>query len=199
VDEKGEQVGVVPTDQAKQMARERGYDLVEVAPQSRPPVCKLLDYGKFLYELKKKRRESSRKRHVQQIKEIRLRPKTDKHDLQTKIKRARRFLTRGDKVVFTVIFRGRENVHKDRGVELLKKVAAELEDLAKMEGRLRPEGNRMHLSMLPKPQTKTVRKVKEEKKAEKKPEEKPEEKPGKEPEKKPEEAPVKETEGTKNA
>lgn len=135
------------------MARDRGYDLVEIAAQARPPVCKLLDYGKFLYEQKKKKRESEKKHHVQQVKQVRLRPKTDKHDLQTKINHAREFLVKGDKVVFTVMFRGRENAHKDQGRVLLLRVSEELEDLAKVEGNLRPEGNRMHLTLLPKPQT----------------------------------------------
>lgn len=146
-------MGIVATDEAKRMARDRGYDLVEIASGARPPVCKLLDYGKFLYEQKKKKRESEKKHHVQQVKQVRLRPKTDKHDLQTKINHAREFLVKGDKVVFTVMFRGRENAHKDQGRALLVRVSEQLEDLAKVEGNLRPEGNRMHLTLLPKPQT----------------------------------------------
>ena len=140
------------TDEAKRRARELKVDLVEIAPKARPPVCKLLDYGKFLYEEKKKKRESEKKHHQQQVKQVRLRPKTDTHDLRTKVNHAREFLRKGDKVVFTMIFRGRENAHKDRGRDLLKRVAAELEDIAKIEGNLRPEGNRMHLTVLPKPQ-----------------------------------------------
>jgi translation initiation factor IF-3 len=167
IDENGNQVGVVATDEAKRMARERGYDLVEIAPNSRPPVCKILDYGKFLYEQKKKKRESEKKHHVQQVKAVRLRPKTGDHDLQTKVNKARSFLGKGDKVVFTVLFRGRENAHKDRGRDLLKRVIEELEDVAKVEGSVRAEGNRMHLTLLPKPAPKaTTKKDKEKKKPE---------------------------------
>ena len=131
------------------MARERGVDLVEIASSARPPVCKLLDYGKFLYAEKKKKKESEKKHHVQQVKAMRLRPKTGQHDLQTKMNKAREFLIKGDKVVFTVLFRGRENAHKDRGRDLLKRVAVELEDLSKVEAMPRTEGNRMHMTLLP--------------------------------------------------
>jgi len=136
------------------MAQERGLDLVEIAPTARPPVCKILNYGKFLYEQKKKKRESEKKHHVQQVKQVRLRPKTDTHDLQTKVNHAREFLHKGDKVIFTVIFRGRENAHKDRGRSLLERVAQDLGEVARVEGIPRTEGNRMHMTVLPLPAAK---------------------------------------------
>lgn len=151
IDENGAQVGVVSPDQARQMARERGVDLVEIAPLSRPPVCKLLDYGKFLYEEKKKKKISAKKHHVQQLKEMRLRPKTDKHDIETKVNHAREFLEHGDKVLFTVVFRGRENAHRELGRGILDRIKLSLEEVSKVESDVRMEGNRMHLILLPKP------------------------------------------------
>lgn len=154
IDEAGRQVGVIPTDEAKRMAQDRGWDLVEISPQSKPPVCKLLDYGKFLYEQKKKKKQAAKKHHVQQLKEVRLRPKTEKHDIETKVNHARGFLDRGDKVIFTVRFRGRENAHKDQGRSMLEQVRDLLDDAAKMEGNIRAEGNRMFMTLLPKPASK---------------------------------------------
>jgi len=131
VDHEGEMLGVMPTEEAQQVAVEAGLDLVEVAPEAKPPVCRIMDYGKFKYE-QKKRRESSKSKHTH-VKEIRLRPKTGEHDIDFKVKRARTFLGQKDKVKINVIFRGRENAHHDRGREMLKDIIVLLEDIAKVE------------------------------------------------------------------
>jgi translation initiation factor IF-3 len=131
VDQKGEMLGVIPTVEAQTIAVESGLDLVEVAPKERPPVCRIMDYGKFKYE-QKKRREGSKSKHTH-MKEIRLRPKTGEHDINFKVKRARGFLQHKDKVKINVIFRGRENAHHDRGREMLLEIIEQLDDIAKVE------------------------------------------------------------------
>jgi len=125
-------LGVIPTEEAQQIAFEEGLDLVEVAPNERPPVCRIMDYGKFKYEQKKKQAKNSKQHHVQ-LKEIRVRPKTGDHDIEFKVKRARTFLQGRDKVKVNIIFRGRELAHKDRGMEILNDIIADLEDIAKVE------------------------------------------------------------------
>lgn len=125
-------MGVIPTEEAQQIAFEEGLDLVEVAPNERPPVCRIMDYGKFKYEQKKKQAKNSKQHHVQ-LKEIRVRPKTGDHDIEFKVKRARTFLQGRDKVKVNIIFRGRELAHKDRGMEILNDIIADLEDIAKVE------------------------------------------------------------------
>jgi translation initiation factor IF-3 len=151
VDENGVMLGDMPTDQARQIARERGYDLVEVAADQRPPICKLLDYGKFKYEQKKKQKKSKSKLHVQQVKEVRLRPLTDEHDLMTKIKKAREILEEGDKILITIFFRGREQAHKDIGRAKMERIKKELEDISKVEHDTTMQGPRMQITLLPKP------------------------------------------------
>ena len=131
VDQEGEMLGVIPTEEAQTIATESGLDLVEVAPKEQPPVCRIMDYGKFKYE-QKKRREGSKSKHTH-VKEIRLRPKTGQHDIDFKVKRARGFLHQKDKVKINVIFRGRENAHHDRGRELLLQFVEQLDDIAKVE------------------------------------------------------------------
>lgn len=148
VDESGNMVGEMDTEAARVLARERGLDLVEVAPEARPPVCKILDYGKFKYEEKKKKHKA-KKQHAQELKEVRLRPLTGDHDLFTKIKHAREFLEEGDKVLFTVFFRGREQAHKEIGRELMGKIAKALEDIAKIEHAVSQMGPRMHMTLMP--------------------------------------------------
>jgi translation initiation factor IF-3 len=143
IDKDGQQVGVVPTERAMQMARDAGLDLVEVAPDSRPPVAKIMDYGKFKYERKKQIQESRKKSHAVQIKEVRLRPKTGKHDFDVKLGRARRFLMEGDKVQINMMFRGRELAHLDVGRSVVQRFSKELEDIAKMERPPIFEGRRM--------------------------------------------------------
>ncbi len=140
-------LGVIPTADALQMARDAGLDLVEVAPTERPPVCRILDFGKFKYEQKKKSQKSA-KSHQVQIKEIRLRPKTGDHDIEFKCKRAREFLAEKDKVKLNVQFRGRENAHHDRGREVLTEVIALLEDVAKVEKAPAMEGGRNMTAVL---------------------------------------------------
>ncbi len=148
VDDKGNMLGEMDTEAARAIARERGLDLVEVAPDARPPVCKILDYGKFKYEEKKKKHKAA-KQHAQELKEVRLRPLTGDHDLLTKLKHARGFLEEGDKVLFTVFFRGREQAHKEIGREMMARIAKELEDVAKVEHTISQMGPRMHMTLMP--------------------------------------------------
>ena len=133
-------------------ALEAGLDLVEVAPTSDPPVCRIMDYGKWQYEQKRKLREADKKnvRHTATLKEIRLRPETEKHDLDIKVKHARQFLEKGHKVQFTVFFRGRQMLHRDHGYKKLESIAESLEDLAKVERAARMTGRRMTLLIVPK-------------------------------------------------
>jgi translation initiation factor IF-3 len=151
VDENGAMLGEMPTLQALQIARERGFDLVEVAAEARPPVCKLLDYGKYKYEQKKKQNKSKSKQHVQQVKEVRLRPLTGEHDLMTKLKKAQEMLLEGDKVLITIFFRGREQAHKEHGRAMMEKIKRELDPVAKVEHEVSMTGPRMQMTFLPKP------------------------------------------------
>ena len=147
VDPDGNMVGVLPTEEGLQLAQDAGLDLVEVSPNDRPPVCRIMDYGKFKYELKKRKAKGGRQ-HSVQVKEIRLRPKTGEHDIEFKIKRARRFLENRDKVKINVIFRGRENAHRDRGHEMLRGIIEILEDIAKVEKPPGMEGGRTMSTVL---------------------------------------------------
>lgn len=149
VDDEGTQLGVLDTRTALGMARERGLDLVEVAPNADPPVCKFMDYGKFLYQQKKKAQEAKRNQTVIQIKEVKFRPKTDDHDYETKLKHIRRFLEGGDRCKVTVFFRGREIVHKDRGLMVLERVQQDTEDIAKVESKPTSEGRTMTMMLAP--------------------------------------------------
>lgn len=151
VDENGVMLGEMPTQQALQIAGTRGYDLVEVAADARPPVCKLLDYGKYKYEQKKKQKKSKSKQHVQQVKEVRLRPLTDDHDLMTKLKKAQEMLLEGDKVLITIFFRGREQAHKEHGRAMMERIKKELDEVAKVEHEVSMTGPRMQMTFLPKP------------------------------------------------
>lgn len=147
IDHNNEQKGIVPTEQAMTMARELGMDLVEVSPTERPPVCRIMDYGKYKYELKK--RQKQRQSHEVTIKELRLRPKTDVHDKQIKMKRALDFLAHGAKVQFTMLFRGRERFHQDMGYEVFKSIVDELATQAKVERPPKMEGRRMTMVLSP--------------------------------------------------
>ena len=133
------------------MAKDRGLDLVEVAPAANPPVCRIMDYGKWQYQQKRKQREAHKKshRHQTSLKEIRLRPETDKHDLDIKQKHAREFLEKGHKVQFTVFFRGRQMLHKDHGYDVLDNIAEALDDLAKIERPSKMAGRRMTMMLVP--------------------------------------------------
>jgi translation initiation factor IF-3 len=143
----GEQLGILPVDQAMTKARDEGLDLVEVAPNERPPVCRIMDFGKYKYEKKKK---ASQPTHHAKIKEIRLRPKTGEHDIDFKIKQAKTFLQHKDKVIVTVIFRGRELAHIDEGRKVMDRVVAELLEDGKLEGSIQNQGKRMMCTLMPK-------------------------------------------------
>ena len=147
IDEEGEQLGIVATDEARAMATDRGLDLVEVAPNARPPVCRLMDFGKFKYEQARKAREAKKKQHVIHVKEVKLRPKIETHDIEFKLRHARRFLEEGDKVKFTLMFRGREVTHPELGVRLLEHVKEELNDIANVESDISHEGRTMTMMM----------------------------------------------------
>ncbi len=144
----GEALGIVPTAQALEMAREAGMDLVEVADRERPPVCKIMDYGKFKYAQSKK---AHQKTHQQKLKEIRVRPKTGDHDIQTKINQARQFLEHNDKVQVNVLFRGREMQHIEEGQRVMNQVLEALANDCKIESPARMEGKRMVALLAPKP------------------------------------------------
>jgi translation initiation factor IF-3 len=137
--------GVVARDDALRRAAEAGLDLVEVNSNTRPPVCRIMDFGKFKYEQNKKARESKAKQHRAQIRTVRLRPKTDPHMLDIRVKKAREFLERGDKVQLMILFRGREMAHQELGIRHCEAVAKQLEDIGKVEAPPRMEGRRMSM------------------------------------------------------
>ena len=145
----GEQLGVVPTAQAMDLAREAGLDLVEVAAAERPPVCKILDYGKFRYQQQQSKKDKT-KTHQQKLKEIRVRPKTGEHDIETKVNQARKFLEHKDKVLVNVLFRGRELQHIEEGQRIIVGMLEKLADLAKVEKAPSMEGKRMTAMLAPK-------------------------------------------------
>lgn len=145
----GEQVGLISTDDAIKMAQDKGLDLVEVAPNANPPVCRLLDYGKFRYSKQKKDAEAKKKQHITQVKELRVRPGTDVNDLQRQMKKAQAFLEDGQRVKFTLRFRGREMAHQDLGRKKLTTLAQQLEEYGWVEVSPRTEGRVMHLVMAP--------------------------------------------------
>ena len=149
VDENGEMVGVVTHKEAMERAYKAGLDLVEVSPNAEPPVCKILDYGKYKFEEQKRRAEIRKKQKIIEIKEIQLRPGIDKHDFEVKMRSARKFIEEGDKLKVTLRFRGRELSHQQLGVEVLNRVKATLEDIAKVEMHPKLEGKRMIMVMGP--------------------------------------------------
>jgi translation initiation factor IF-3 len=153
IDADGNQKGIVPTIQALQLAREAGLDLVEVAPQAQPPVCKILDYGKYKFELEKKTREARKHQKQIRIKEIRMQPKIDGHDLEFKTRHVREFLDEGNKVKVTVRFRGRELAHTEFGREVLEKILQMLGDSFTVEKPAQMEGRTMSLLLNPKGKT----------------------------------------------
>ena len=144
IDQDGEKVGVISTDKARDMAQQAELDLVEVAAQARPPVCKIMDYGKFVFEQQKKERQQAKKQNNDNLKEVRLRPGTGQGDLDIKAQKAREFLAEGYKVGLQLLFRGRERAHPEVGVEMIKRFADMLSDVAKVEQEPRPEGRRMN-------------------------------------------------------
>ena len=146
----GEQLGVFPTEEALNMAEEKDQDLVEVAPNSSPPVCRIMDYGKFKYQQSKRAHEAKKKQKIIHVKEVKLRPNTDRHDYDFKLKNAFRFLESGDKVKVLVFFRGREIVHRENGQKLLVRVTEKLEDIAVVEQEAKQEGRTLCMIFAPK-------------------------------------------------
>jgi len=151
----GTMVGVKPIQEALQMARNAGLDLVEIAPQAAPPVCKIMDFSKYLYEKDKQERENRKKQKVGMLKEIRMNTRIAQHDLDTKIKHISEFLRAQDKVRVTVVFKGRENQHRDIGEKILQDVVAKLTEVGTQEGRFSLAGNRMSVMISPKPVSKS--------------------------------------------
>lgn len=149
IDEGGTHVGVIRTRDALDMARERGLDLVEVQPNAMPPVCRLMDYGKFRYEESRRERESRKRQKIVEVKEVRLRPKIDDHDLETKGRQAQRFLESGDKVKVSVLFRGREIAHQDIGQGLLERMAQQLGPVSVIDQTPHMEGRTMVMLLSP--------------------------------------------------
>ncbi len=152
IDQDGKQIGIVPIQEALKIAEERGLDLVEVAPNANPPVCKLLDYGKFLYEMKKKEKEAKKKQkeHSMEVKDINLSLRIDEHDLKVKLKHMREFLDDGDKVRVRIRFRGRENIRPELADKLVNRIVEDLSDCAQLEAQPKKEGNFLMFSLLPK-------------------------------------------------
>ncbi len=147
----GEQVGVLATRDALALAQSKGLDLVEVSPTARPPVCRVMDYGKFKYEQNRRARKAKKKQHHTQLKEIKMRPKIEEHDYMFKVNHARAFLEERDKVKVTVTFRGREIAHQDLGHKLIQKVIAALGEVAMVETPPRSEGRTLFTVLMPRP------------------------------------------------
>ena len=150
IDPNGEQLGVLDTREAISKAEEFGLDLVEVQPNVEPPVCKILDYGKYKYEAQKRANEARKKQKILEVKEIKLRPNIDEHDYQVKMRNVVKFLSGGDKVKVTLRFRGREMAHQEIGVNVLTRVREETEDIAKIEAMPKMEGRQMIMVLAPK-------------------------------------------------
>jgi len=149
IDDEGGQLGILDTVQAQQIAQERGLDLVEVSPQAEPPVCRIMDYGKYKYQQAKRASEAKKKQVKVEIKEVKMRPKTDEHDFLFKIKHARRFLEEGNKVKLTIMFRGRENAHPEQGMMQLEKAVEALKDIGQVESQPNKMGRFMTMMIGP--------------------------------------------------
>ncbi|EIW17683.1 MAG: Translation initiation factor [Pelosinus sp.] len=147
-----EPLGIVQLRDALQMAAEQHLDLVEVAPTAKPPVCRIMDFGKFKYEQQKREKEAKKKQKVVTVKEVKLRPNIEDHDFDVKFKNAQRFLEDGDKVKVTIMFRGRELSHPELGKKVLDKMASQIKDIANIERAARLEGKNMIMILAPKPQ-----------------------------------------------
>jgi len=150
IGEDGEQIGIVPTREALKTAVEREYDLVEVAPEAKPPVCRIMDYGKYRYLQSKKAKASKKKQHTIQVKTIRFRPKTEEHDYVFKTKHIREFLEQGNKVKVSVDFRGRELAHRELGEKIIERVKSDLKDIGVPENQHKMEGRSMIMILVPK-------------------------------------------------
>ena len=147
----GEQLGILTIEQALRMAQENGFDLVEVSPLAKPPVCKIMDYGKFKYTEKKKQSEAKKTQVVVQVKEVKFRPRTEEHDFETKIRKIREFLEESNKARVTVMFRGRELSHRELGHKVLERVVGDLKETAVIESAARMEGRQMFMILAPNP------------------------------------------------
>jgi translation initiation factor IF-3 len=158
VGEKGEQLGIMPLYQAREVAKKHNLDLVEVAPTAAPPVCRLMDYGKYKYQQNRKEREAKKSQRTLLLREVRMRPKIGVHDFEAKARSARRLLEGGDKVKVTIMFRGRENAHPELGLRLLERMFEALKEVASIEKQPTREGARLHIILTPqtvqKPRTK---------------------------------------------
>lgn len=154
IDETGKNMGVVPIFRAQQVAHERGLDLVEIQPNANPPVCKILDYGKYRYQEKRQKRDAKKKQHTQEEKEIRLRPNTAPHDIETKVRHAKNLLEDGNRVIFSILLRGREREHDELARAVFEKVKQAILPAAKLEQDVRREGHRMTLVLTPLPKSK---------------------------------------------
>jgi len=180
IDAEGNQLGVLPTHQALQLAQEQGLDLVEISPTSRPPVCRIMDFGKFKYEQSKKQKQSKRKQHTFQVKEVKFRPKTEEHDYQFKRRHAEEFLEKHFKVKITVMFRGREMDHREMGYKILDRLVKDLAPVGTVDRQPEFEGRLMVMYLAPHPIKPGQQKKKAAAPAPPKPEAKPEPKPEKE-------------------
>jgi translation initiation factor IF-3 len=149
IQDDGEQIGIVSIDEARERAKDRGMDLVEVAAEARPPVVKMMDYGKFKYEAARAAREARKKQHTIKVKEVKFRPGIEDHDYDFKVGHVRRFLDEGNKVKLTMMFRGRQITHPELGLEVLQKVTKDLEDVAKVESNANMEGRAMSMIVAP--------------------------------------------------
>ena len=149
IDQNGEKQGVMPTSSAMEAAEEAGLDLVEIVPNAEPPVCKIMDYGKFRFQEQKKKAEARKRQKVVELKEIKLRPNIDTHDYEVKTKAMHRFFGEGDKVKVTLRFRGREMAHPELGMKLLQKVQEDFDEIAKVEYSPRLEGRQMIMILAP--------------------------------------------------
>ena len=158
--DKGEQLGVMPLYQAREVAQKHNLDLVEVAPTATPPVCRLMDYGKYKYLQTKKEREARKSQRLSLLREVRLRPKIGEHDFEAKARKARKLLEGGDKVKVTIMFRGRENTHPELGLRLLERMWESLKEVSLIEKQPTREGSRLHIILTP--QTGHKNKTKEE-------------------------------------
>ncbi|MDR1086868.1 MAG: translation initiation factor IF-3 [Endomicrobium sp.] len=150
IDSDGTMAGIVKTSEALANAQAKELDLVEISPQANPPVCKIINFSKFKYEMDKKEKEAKKKQKISQVKEIRIRPRIGEHDLEVKIKHAREFIADGDKVQLTAMFSGREVQHKDLGIKIMDKIKESLSDVAESEGRTSSMGTRVFMTLAPK-------------------------------------------------
>ena len=158
ISQDGAQLGILPVNEALNIAREKGLDLVEVAPNAKPPVCRIMDYSKWKYEQSKRQKEARKRQKAQDMKEVKMRPAIDDHDFNVKARAARRFLEQGDKVKATIMFRGRELAHVSLGQKVLERLLESVKDVCQVERAPRMEGRNMTMILVPKPQDRACNK-----------------------------------------